>query len=84
VGVDVARRKVAPSGRVFPQPGQTRAARVRLVISDARGAQTGDRDRADGAAWQRCRVHFICEPAGDRPMAAREPIAAVSGHLRAT
>jgi len=51
---------------------------VRLVISDAHeGLQQAIGTVLSGAAWQRCRVHFMRNLLATVPHAAREPIAAV-------
>ena len=51
---------------------------VRLVISDAHeGLKQAIGTVLSGAAWQRCRVHFMRNLLATVPHAAREPIAAV-------
>jgi len=51
---------------------------VRLVISDAHeGLKQAISAVLAGAAWQRCRVHFMRNLLATVPHAAREPIAAV-------
>jgi putative transposase len=51
---------------------------VRLVISDAHeGLKQAIATVLSGAAWQRCRVHFMRNLLATVPAAAREPIAAV-------
>ena len=51
---------------------------VRLVISDAHeGLTEAIRAVLSGAAWQRCRVHFMRNLLATVPHAAREPIAAI-------
>jgi transposase-like protein len=51
---------------------------VRLVISDAHeGLKQAIGTVLAGAAWQRCRVHFMRNLLATVPQAAREPIAAI-------
>jgi transposase-like protein len=51
---------------------------VRLVISDAHeGLKHAISTVLSGAAWQRCRVHFMRNLLATVPQAAREPIAAI-------
>jgi transposase-like protein len=51
---------------------------VRLVISDAHeGLKQAIRTVLTGAAWQRCRVHFMRNLLATVPQAMREPIAAI-------
>jgi transposase-like protein len=51
---------------------------VRLVISDAHeGLKQAISTVLTGAAWQRCRVHFMRNLLATVPHAAREPIAAI-------
>jgi len=51
---------------------------VRLVISDAHeGLKQAIVTVLAGAAWQRCRVHFMRNLLATVPQAAREPIAAI-------
>jgi putative transposase len=51
---------------------------VRLVISDAHeGLKQAISTVLAGAAWQRCRVHFMRNLLATVPHAAREPIAAI-------
>jgi transposase-like protein len=51
---------------------------VRLVISDAHeGLKQAISAVLTGAAWQRCRVHFMRNLLATVPHAAREPIAAI-------
>ncbi len=51
---------------------------VRLVISDAHeGLKHAISTVLTGAAWQRCRVHFMRNLLATVPHAAREPIAAI-------
>ena len=51
---------------------------MRLVISDAHeGLTEAIRAVLSGAAWQRCRVHFMRNLLATVPHAAREPIAAI-------
>lgn len=51
---------------------------VRLVISDAHeGLKHAIGTVLAGAAWQRCRVHFMRNLLATVPQAAREPIAAI-------
>jgi transposase-like protein len=51
---------------------------VHLVISDAHeGLQQAISTVLSGAAWQRCRVHFMRNLLATVPHAAREPIAAI-------
>ena len=51
---------------------------VRLVISDAhQGLKQAISTVLTGAAWQRCRVHFMRNLLATVPHAAREPIAAI-------
>jgi len=51
---------------------------VRLVISDAHeGLKAAIATVLSGAAWQRCRVHFMRNLLATVPQAMREPIAAI-------
>jgi transposase-like protein len=51
---------------------------VRLVISDAHeGLKAAISTVLTGAAWQRCRVHFMRNLLATVPQGAREPIAAI-------
>ena len=51
---------------------------VRLVISDAHeGLKQAISTVLSGAAWQRCRVHFMRNLLATVPQATREPIAAI-------
>ena len=51
---------------------------VRLVISDAHeGLKAAIGTVLNGAAWQRCRVHFMRNLLATVPQTAREPIAAI-------
>ena len=79
VGVDVGASEDRAFWTAFLRSLVKRGLRgVRLVISDAHeGLKQAIAAVLTGAAWQRCRVHFMRNLLATVPVAAREPIAAV-------
>jgi transposase-like protein len=78
LGVDIVQSEDTPNWREFLQGLVARGARgVRLVVSDAHpGLKQAIREVFSGAAWQRCRVHFMRNLLAKVPRSAQEMVAA--------